>query len=1274
MKRGFFSIVLTLVLIAAIIIVPMMTVREQDEVITDKTIKSLSATLLENKSSETHKTAFLPTDKVTFIIELTTNSLLDDFNAQEVTNNIEEYVLSNDGVDQLQEILRQQTLIRAEIKRTVTEADFTNTKSYKTVMNGFSVQAYYASLEALQSISGVKAVYISFDQTTPQTDEDGIVEESPQLNESITEIDNSSDSDTEDISEDEPQPVDPKTLLNYSYQNMIGANKNDTYTGAGIKVAVLDTAFDTKHEVFFGETAETVHLQQYLDNGWLSVNAETKVVDLYYNSKIIFGYDYAEEDTDLSSDSVHGTAVAGLIAGDNRKSTESSDYFGIAKSAELMLFKVADENLVITDDVLLAAMDDAAVLGADIINLSLNAPRLDSGSTVFTERLFQRLYQAGVFVSVAAGNSETDTMIKTNTVDYGNTGLYAVSPYVFVSASVENEVSYRYALIANEQEKIVPYMAENTEGKSYPSLFVSLSGIYTYLVIDENKDISDFGYKELYGKIIVLNFSSVTEEQIDALYAHGAAAVLIVSDETPIFSDLFLPVASVGHSCANYFSEIPTGTIEVNTQNIVTVKNVHAQTADAVYGTTDKLTMGIDVAAPSGEIYVPVNDNQYFVLDGTSMAAAEVSGAAAVLKSYMEQNETFADWSRQEKNEWVYAQLISTAEPVINADGTYISPRIEGSGLIQIQKALDNKTFITVAGTRRPKSEHGACNDNLYAFSVRIYNTSDTDISYRFEKILQTDAAVEIDGVKYKSNEMISILDKASFTVKQGFSTDISTVTVPASSWKDISVWIVLDEDFIDEQTEVFEQGFFIDGYLRLIALDENGINLTVPFMSFFGDWSGPSILAENESNQAAVLYNVTYDENGHSYIPTRMGFNALTNERTDNMVYSSTSHINYLKAVKRTSDHTFSMSILVPSVMTARTTEQMTLSISNTNGNTVYTDDFNIFRTDVSSAAGVIYQKNSFPQLKEGKYIYTITAASSLKSENTVLTFPFTVDKTAPQAVKSEVYAENGRIYLTLTAKDNTAVQGFLMYAAVYDAKNDKYNYADCLQTLIQEKIISEDAIRLVKQGEGEDGICSFTYDITHLKTALTELSSYYREKCGITCDTTKIIWAAADYAWNISEPQTADSEPNGSLLLHFVDGDGNAVSGVKVQVADSEALSDENGEIYIQNLSLATYAVHIISSPIGNLRNAVFELTISPSEIALCREVVLKNDSFALSAYQAEPSSEPSNGEKDISAAVVDEDSRTSSFLFAWILIAVLLVISILAMLFSRRRRFGK
>lgn len=1273
MKRGFFSIVLMIVLIAAMIVIPMLTVQEPEEVVTDKTIKSLSSTLLENKLSETNEGAFLPTDKVTFIIELTTDGLLDDFNAQEQINNIEEYVLSNDGIDQLQEIVRQQALVRAEIKRTVTEADFTNTKSYKTIMNGFSVQAYYASLEALQSISGVQAVYVSFDQTTPQTDEDSLVEESHQSDENKEPDDGQSD-DTKNTAEDEPQPVDPTTLLNYACQNMISANKNDIYTGTGIKVAVLDTAFDAEHEVFSAETTETLQLQHYLDNGWLSVDSETKVSDLYYNSKIIFGYDYAEEDTGLSGGSVHGTAVAGLIAGDNQQSAESTDYFGIAKSAALMLFKVADENLVITDDVLLAAMDDAAVLGADIINLSLNAPRLDSGLTVFTEHLFQRLYQAGIFVSVAAGNSETDTMIKTSTVDYGNAGLYAVSPYVFVSSSVENEVSYHYALIANEQEKIVPYMAKNTEGDSYTSLFVLLSGTYTYLVIDENRAISDFGYKELYGKIIILNSSVVTEEQLDTLCSYGAAAVLIVSDETPVFSDLLLPVASIGHSYANYFSEMPTGTIEVNTENLITLKNVNARTASGIYGTTDRLTMGIDAVAPGGEVYVPIHNNQYSILDGTSMAAAEISGAAAVLKSYMEQNESFADWSSQKKNEWVYAQLISTAEPIINKDGTYISPRIAGGGLVQIQKALDNKTLITVAGTHRPKSEHGACNDNLYAFSVRLYNTSDTDVSYRLEKILQTDAAIEIDGVQYKSDEMISILDRASFTLKQGFSSDISAITVPASSWVDISVRIVLDEDFIDEQTAVFNQGFFIDGYLHLIAIDENGIDLAVPFMSFYGDWSSTSILAEDETNTAVALYNVTYDEKEHSYIPVCMGSDTLTGEKTDNMVYSNTSYTNYLKAVKRTSDHTFSMSILVPSVLTARTVEQITLGISDTNENTVYTDDLNIFRTDVLSAAGVIYQKNCFPQLKEGEYVYTITASSSLKKEDTIISLPITVDKTAPQAVESEVYTENGHIYLTLSAEDNIAVQGFLMYAAVYDAKNDKYNYADCLQTLIQEKILSEDTIYLVKQSKDKDGVCSFTYDITQLKAALAVLSSYYREKCGIVCDTTKIVWAATDYAWNVSRPQTVDTEPDGSLLLHFVDKNGNAVSGIKVQVADNEGVSDKNGEIYIQNLSLATYAVHIISSPIGDLRNAVFELTISPTEIALGQEVMLKDDGFELSAYQARPLNEPSDDEKNTSDAIIEKESRTSSFLFAWLLIAVLLIISILAMLFSRRRRLGK
>ncbi len=1282
MKRGFFSVGVTLVLIAAIIVIPMLTVQNQNEIVTNKTINSLSATLLENKSSETNKTAFLPTDKVTFIVELTADSLLDNFNAQNQTEDIETYALSHNGLEHLQKIVRQQALVRAEIKRTVTEADFKDTKSYKTVMNGFSVRAYYASLETLQSVNGVRAVYVCLDKTIPQTNED-FTEKIDVSDGSKTQSDSTEsvgkeetpDDNTESTGDIESPPVNPTTLLNYSYQNMIEANKDDTYTGKGMRVAVLDTAFDVQHEVFGGETAEVIKFQQYLDNNCLSVSLETAVEDLYYNSKIVFAYDYAENDTDVTGNSIHGTAVAGLIAGDNQKVTESSDYFGIAKSAELMLLKVADENLVITDDVLLAAMDDAVVLGADIINLSLNMPRTSSGSTVFSDHLFQRLYQSGIFVSVAAGNDEADTILNTNTVDYGNTGMYSVSPYVFTASSIKNEVSYHYALVANENEKIVPYMVQNEEGSTYPSLFESLSGTYSYLVLNADKAISDFGYKELSGKIIVLNFSNITQEQIDDLSSYDAVAVLIADNETPIFSDLMIPVASIGKKYISYFAAYTKGTIEVNTENIVTVKNTDEQIPSVLYGTTDKLTMGVDIAAPGEEIYVPVNGDKYSVLNGTSMAAAEISGAAAVLKSYIEQDKQFAGWSRQEKNEWVYEQLVLTAEP-IRSGNTYLSPRTVGGGLVQIQKVLNNPIRVTVAGTRRPKSEHGAFNDNLYAFAIRIYNTSDTDVSYRFEKILQTDAAVEIDGVQYKSNEMVSVLNRASFTLKEGLSSDISSVTVPASSWIDLSVRIMLNDDFIAEQKEVFNQGFFIDGYLRLISLDENGTDLSIPFMSFYGDWSQASVLAENnETSNSAVLYNVTYDRNNHSYIPIRMGFNALTDKRTDNMIYSSTSYTNFLKAMKYPLSHTFSMSILVPSVLTSRTVEQMTLNISDTNGNTVYTDNFNIFRTDVSSAAGVIYQKDNFPQLKEGKYIYTITASSSIKKEDTVLTFPITVDKTVPQVVESKVYAENNGIYLKLSAKDSSAVQGFLMYAAVYDAKNNKYNYVDCLQTLIQEKILDENAIRLVEQSEDQDGVCSFTYDITALKEALTELSVIYREKCDMACDTGTIVWAAADYAWNISEPQTVSTEPDGSLLLRFVDKNGDAVSGVKVQVANNEEISNKNGEIYIRDLSLATYAVHIISAPMSDLHNAVFEVTVSPSEISPCRKITLTDDSFELSTYQSELPTN-SNGEEDLhtSSSATEEGSRTSSFLFAWLLIAVLLIISILAMLLSRRRRLGK
>ncbi|MEV7630280.1 S8 family serine peptidase [Actinoplanes sp. NPDC089786] len=135
------------------------------------------------------------------------------------------------------------------------------------------------------------------------------------------------------------------------------------YTGAGVKVAVLDSGVDATHPDLAGRIAESADLTGGSD-------ADDKVG--------------------------HGTHVASTIASDG------ATYRGVAPDARLLIGKVCPDRYC-PDSAILAGVDWAATRGAKIVNLSLggaDSPGLDP-----LEQAVER-YSAekGMLFVVAAGN------------------------------------------------------------------------------------------------------------------------------------------------------------------------------------------------------------------------------------------------------------------------------------------------------------------------------------------------------------------------------------------------------------------------------------------------------------------------------------------------------------------------------------------------------------------------------------------------------------------------------------------------------------------------------------------------------------------------------------------------------------------------------------------------------------------------------------------------------------------------------------------------------
>lgn len=148
-------------------------------------------------------------------------------------------------------------------------------------------------------------------------------------------------------------------------------------TGAGIRVAVIDSGIDYRHPALGGGIGP--------------------------GRKVVGGWDFVNDDADPVDDFRHGTHVAGIIA------AQSAQMTGVAPGVSLLAYKVLDNRgSGLTSDVI-AALDRAMDPNsdgdtsdrADIVNMSLGSPGHPDDPL---SRAVERAVALGTVVVVSAGN------------------------------------------------------------------------------------------------------------------------------------------------------------------------------------------------------------------------------------------------------------------------------------------------------------------------------------------------------------------------------------------------------------------------------------------------------------------------------------------------------------------------------------------------------------------------------------------------------------------------------------------------------------------------------------------------------------------------------------------------------------------------------------------------------------------------------------------------------------------------------------------------------
>lgn len=186
------------------------------------------------------------------------------------------------------------------------------------------------------------------------------------------------------------------------------------YTGAGSRIAIIDTGTDTDHQSFSAagyhhaleqnaleagqSTEEYIAGLDLLDrdeiasklpllNIYETVAGRNYTADnLYYSEKLPFGFNYIDKSLDITHDndgkSEHGSHVAGIAAanryipdgnGGFTNALESVKTQGTAPDAQIITMKVFGARGGAYESDYMVAIEDAILLDCDAVNLSLGS-------------------------------------------------------------------------------------------------------------------------------------------------------------------------------------------------------------------------------------------------------------------------------------------------------------------------------------------------------------------------------------------------------------------------------------------------------------------------------------------------------------------------------------------------------------------------------------------------------------------------------------------------------------------------------------------------------------------------------------------------------------------------------------------------------------------------------------------------------------------------------------------------------------------------------------
>lgn len=813
---------------------------------------------------------------------------------------------------------------------------------YYHAIDGFAVKAPASLLGQIRALAGVKRAFIEQRHAIP---------------------------DEKDTTAATPD------LKNQSSLDMTAADKI-AQRGDGQTIAIIDSGLDTAHEAFKGDLDDAK-----VKETRAGIDATIKELGhgKYVSEKIPFAYDYADNDNDVTPSDLagmeHGTHVAGIAA------ANSGDQIrGTAPNAQILAMKVADDfSGGIDDSALLGAIDDAAALDADTVNMSLGS---DAGfseeSTATYGDAMKTLRQSGATVNVAAGNAATaasgnrsgknlpfasdpDSSVISSPASFGD---------AFAVASVNN--AQPQSAFLSPEGKAIGYNLLNfatadgqSTGKTTPDFYDGDHTLAdgTYEVVDggigsteDQTRLANAYNWDLSGKIVLVKRGgneptdghalTFTDKLLNVGTAVGAAAVIFYNNTDGSLTNAAIadgtvvnyPVVAISGKEGQALLKAQRKEITLKKGTTAT-PNDYAMSDFTSWGVTPDLKLKPEITAPGGNIWSSVPGDKYEYMSGTSMATPQMAGISAQIHEYVDSDEKFKNLSDAAKSDVVTQLLMSTAKPVASGD-SYASPRQQGAGLANAEAAVKTPVYLTVDGAddaSRPKADIGESADGSWKFTLTLHNLGGKSSAYKPDAQALSEQVA--DGLLQTTDSNWTGKGIAVSYSGSAYDAKTGVVTVPANGTAKLTVSVKAESAFKTYVSKNLPNGTFVEGFAILRAADGNGsdatasgVDLSAPFVGFYGDWSKAPVFDSALWQKGDNAYHIYGTALASKSTGVPLGVNPLDEDATAGPVYA----IDPAKMVVSRSNYSLSPSEVWPVTGLLRNADKLTYDYTDGNGKVV--------------------------------------------------------------------------------------------------------------------------------------------------------------------------------------------------------------------------------------------------------------------------------------------------------------------------------------------------